>query len=84
MSGNNGGTITSQSHSSKPGGGPLVVEPGNPTVLLTLPPSLLDDCHPEHLHRLNMIQLEYARDVTLLQSRAYDAILRALSPRTED
>ena len=75
------GTHTAQGH-SRPG--PLVVEPGNPTVLLTLPSSLFDDCHPEHLHRLNMIQLEYARDVTLLQSRAYDAILRALSPRIEE
>lgn len=82
MSGSSSGTLTSQGHSAHPG--PLVVEPGNPTVLLTLPPSLLDDCHPEHLLRLNMIQLEYARDVTLLQSRAYDAVLRALSPRIED
>jgi hypothetical protein len=51
---------------------------------LELPPTVTDDLDGSHLHRVNMILLEYARDASLLQSRAYDAVLKVVSaPREE-
>lgn len=51
---------------------------------LPLPPTVTDDLSGPTLKRVNMILLEYARDVTLLQSRAYDAVLAAISDARED
>jgi hypothetical protein len=45
---------------------------------LPLPATLTDDLAGDALKRVNLLLLEYARDVTLLQSKAYDAILRAV------
>jgi hypothetical protein len=51
---------------------------------LSLPPTVTDDLSDSHLRRVNMILLEYARDSALLQSRAYDAVLKAISEPRED
>ncbi len=46
---------------------------------LPLPPTVVASLEGAALKRVNMILLEYARDVTLLQSKAYDAVLRAVA-----
>jgi hypothetical protein len=51
---------------------------------LSLPPTVTDDLDGSHLKKVNMILLEYARDATLLQSRAYDAVLKVISAPCED
>jgi len=53
---------------------------GNSPNLLPLPPTVTEDTTCEQRRRLNAIQLEYARDVAILQSRAYEAALRAIVP----
>jgi hypothetical protein len=51
---------------------------------LELPPTVTDDLAGSHLKKTNMILLEYARDAALLQSRAYDAVLKVISAPSED
>ena len=51
---------------------------------LDLPPTVTDDLQGSHLKKVNMILLEYARDAALLQSRAYDAVLKVVSAPCED
>jgi hypothetical protein len=51
---------------------------------LALPPTVTDELKGSHLKKANMILLEYARDAALLQSRAYDAVLRVVSEPCED
>jgi hypothetical protein len=53
-------------------------------VLLSLPATLTANADDEELRRLNLVQIEYARDVALLQSRAYDAILSLLTRRDSE
>ena len=57
--------------------------PGN-SINLALPPTVADDLQGSHLKKVNMILLEYARDVALLQSRAFDAVLKVVSAPCED
>ncbi len=79
------GGITTEGHSSQPGGGPLVVVQ-NPCGgnQLAVPPTLYEGLDHDQRRRLNMVQLEYARDVALLESRAYDALLKVLLPSRDD
>jgi hypothetical protein len=46
-------------------------------ISLPLPPTVAENLEGPALKRVNMILLEYARDVTLLQSKAYEAVLAA-------
>jgi hypothetical protein len=57
-------------HRTQPGECPT----GTPT-LLALPCSIYNSLNQQQLNQVNAIQLEYARDSSILQSRAYDAIL---------
>jgi hypothetical protein len=57
---------------------------GSNSANLSLPPTVTDDLAGSHLKRVNMILLEYARDASLLQSRAYDAVLKVISAPSED
>ncbi len=90
MSGNSTGGNESDGAHSSPGGGPLVVVPGaspsggTGSVLLSLPATLTANADDEELRRLNLVQIEYARDVAQLQSRAYDAILSLLTRRDSE
>ncbi len=85
----NGGNQSDGDHSHV-GGGPLVVVPGpSPSggagsVLLSLPATLTADADDVELRGLNLVQIEYARDVALLQSRAYDAVLQLLVRRDSE
>ncbi len=47
---------------------------GTPT-LLALPCSIYNSLDQQQLNQVNAIQLEYARDSSIMQSRAYDAIM---------
>ncbi len=86
MSGSNGGGNTTQGVHSGTGGPPLVVvhNPCGGSNQLPLPPTLYEDLDHDQRRRLNMVQLEYARDVALLESRAYDALLKVLLPSRDD
>jgi hypothetical protein len=66
-------------HSTEPG-----VTCNCATGNLALPPTVTDDLQGSHLKKVNMILLEYARDAALLQSRAYDAVLKVVSAPCED
>jgi hypothetical protein len=50
---------------------------------LALPPTLAEDLEGPTLKKVNMILLEYARDAAVLQSRAYDAVLKIISSSEE-
>jgi len=67
------------SNSSMPGVVRDIVSGGSSCNTLPLPPTVTSDLEGPTLLRVNTILLEYARDVTLLQSRAYDAVLRVVS-----
>jgi hypothetical protein len=53
-------------------------------INLDLPPTVTDSLEGAALTRVNMILLEYARDAALLQSRGYDAVLRAISAQPDE
>jgi hypothetical protein len=55
----------------------IVGNSGCDCTTLSLPPTVVDTLEGPALKRVNTILLEYARDVTLLQSKAYDAVLAA-------
>jgi hypothetical protein len=54
-------------------------QPGG-TNTLQLPCEVIDALTPEQLPQFYAIQFKYARDVSLLQSEAYEAIFRLISP----
>jgi hypothetical protein len=57
--------------------------PGGPN-LLALPCNLAENLDEQKRSKLDALQIEYARDSTLLQSRAYDGILKVISEGSED
>jgi hypothetical protein len=52
--------------------------------LLALPCSLFDNLDEHKKRRIDALQIEFARDSTLLQSRAYDAILKIISEDSDE
>lgn len=75
-------TVTPAGRGSQPGGGgqTAAAPPCSPTTL-PLPPSVLDAATDEQIRQLNRIQIIFARDVTVLQSQAYEAVLKVIDSR---
>jgi hypothetical protein len=66
-------------HATQPGDCPS----GGPNTL-ALPCNFGDQLDDRKRRRLDMVQIEFARDASLLQSRAYDAILKIISEGCDD
>jgi hypothetical protein len=56
---------------------------GGPNTL-EFPCNFTDELDESKRRRVNRIQIEFARDAALLQSRAYDAILKIISEGYDD